>query len=230
VPQLADLVKTNFTDLRVEESTIRVFPLRKWMPKATTSPVTERNWLLKLRVAENAPTSLAFHFQKCQSPAQNGFQRYADATRGRRTETGAGRLDASPASVAVDGAGCGVVRGVGSAVWWLRRHQPEISAGLCFAGTTPFTVIAFATHAGRCLMRWSDANRAGSRKTFSVLRLSSRATATAIRPLTLPASAGGGWNWPKRQVNQVTQAANMWSHARFAGENSVRGDGLSCRY
>jgi hypothetical protein len=169
VPELSELVKTNFTDLRVEEITDQGLSVAQVDAESDElAPVTERNWLLKLRVTENAPASLAFHFPEAAiAGAKTIFKRYADAD----------LVEVEP-KLALAGltlrprpwwqwlvVGIVLLGVAGGAVWWLRRHQPETSQEepvyVLPEPTTPFTVMSLLRRMqGDTSLRWSEASRA----------------------------------------------------------------------
>ena len=94
------------------------------------APVSERNWLLKFKVADDAPSSLQFKFpEPVSANVKPVYKRYADAD----------LIEVQP-MLALAGvplrprplwqwlmmAGIGVVV-IGGAAIWLRRHQPALA-------------------------------------------------------------------------------------------------------
>jgi hypothetical protein len=149
VPDLNDLCRTNFTHLRLEELGDRGLAMDRIDAEADTlAPVSERNWLLKFTVAEDAPAGLEFKFpEPLLANAKMTYKRYADAD----------LVEVKPA-LALAGlplrlrpwwhwvAGGVVIAGGGVALlWWLRRkvHTPETRSPTYSlpAHITPFAVI-----------------------------------------------------------------------------------------
>jgi len=169
VPELAVLVKTNFVHLIVEEASDQGLSVAEIDTEGDeVAPVTERNWLFKLQVNEDAPASLPFQFPETTvAGAKTIFKRYADAD----------LVEVEP-KLALAGLtlrprpwwhwlGLGVVllAGVGGLAWWLRRHQPEASQEkpvyVLPEPATPFTVMSLLRRMqADASLRWSDANRA----------------------------------------------------------------------
>jgi len=169
VPELSELVKTNFTDLRVEEISDQGLSVAQVDSESDDlAPVSERNWMLKLRLAENAPASLPFHFpQAALAGAKMVYKRYADAD----------LVEVEP-KLALAGlslrprpwwhwlvVGVVLFAVAGGAVWWLRRHKPETSQEkpiyVLPEPATPFTVVNLLRRMqADASLRWSDAKRA----------------------------------------------------------------------
>jgi hypothetical protein len=132
------------------------------------APVTERNWLLKLRVAENAPASLSFHFpEAAMAGAKMVFKRYADADLVEvepRLALAGLRLRPSPWWQWLV-SGVVLLAVAAGAVWWLRRHKPETSQEkpiyVLPEPATPFTVMSLLRRMQTdATLRWTEANRA----------------------------------------------------------------------
>jgi hypothetical protein len=169
VPDLPELVKTNFNDLHVEEISDQGLSVAQIDTEGDElAPETERNWLLKLRVNENAPASLAFHFPEAAvAGAKTVFKRYADAdlveVEPKLALAGVTLRPRPWWQWLVLGA---VLLGVAAGVaWWLRRHQPETSLEkpvyVLPEPATPFTVMSLLRRMqADASLRWSDANRA----------------------------------------------------------------------
>lgn len=169
MPELPVLLRTNFTGLHIEEFSDHGLAIAQIDTEGdTVTPVSERDWLVKFRVAADAPASLAFHFPEAtRADARMVFKRYADAD----------LIEVKPA-VALAGLTLqprpwwhwliltAVLLGVaGGAVWWLRRHKPEVSQVkpryLMPEPTTPFTVINLLRRMHNdAALRWTDADRA----------------------------------------------------------------------
>jgi hypothetical protein len=169
VPELSELVDTNFTDLHVEEISDQGLSVSSIDTDGDeVAPVTERNWLLKLRVVENAPASLAFQFPEAElAGAKMIFKRYADAD----------LVEVEP-KLALAGLalrprpwwhwlvlGVVLLAAAGGAVWWLRRHKPQTSLEkpvyVLPEPATPFTVMSLLRRMqSDASLSWSDANRA----------------------------------------------------------------------
>ncbi|MEI2726578.1 MAG: hypothetical protein V9H26_24590 [Verrucomicrobiota bacterium] len=81
VPDLNELLRTNFTHLRIEEFGDHGLALNRLDAEADLlAPVSERNWLLKFALAEDAPAALDFKFpEPVRADAKITYKRYADA-------------------------------------------------------------------------------------------------------------------------------------------------------
>lgn len=81
VPDFGELLRTNFAGMRIEEFNDPGLALARVDVEADDlAPVSERNWLIKLAVADDAPASLAFKFPEAvPADAKMVFKRYADA-------------------------------------------------------------------------------------------------------------------------------------------------------
>jgi len=168
-PEMNALLKTNFTDLRVEEATDHGLTISQIDTEGEdVTPVSERNWLLKLRLANDAPASLAFQFPEPLIPgAKTVYKRYADAD---LVEV---KSDLALAGVVLRprpwwhwlALGTALLAAIGGIVWWSRRHQPAFAQDkplyILPEPATPFTVIALLRRMhGDTSLRWSDADRA----------------------------------------------------------------------
>jgi hypothetical protein len=208
VPELAELVKTKFADLRVEEISDQGLSVSQIDTESDeVAPVTERNWLLKLRVAENAPGSLAFNFpESALTGAKMIFKRYADADLVEvEPKLALAGLPLRPrpwwhwtVSSAVPLA---VVAGV---IWWLRRRAPETSQVkpiyVMPEPATPFTVMSLLRRMqADASLRWSDANRA--ELTQNIQRLESHFFARERNGDPEPDLNGIGRRWVERAGN-----------------------------
>jgi hypothetical protein len=165
---MSELVKTNFVHLGIEEISDQGLSVAQIDTEGDeVAPVTERNWLLKLRVNENAPASLPFQFPETTvAGAKTIFKRYADAD----------LVEVEP-ELALTGLTLRprpwwhwVVLGVvflsvaGVAVWWLRRRAPETSLKkpvyVLPEPATPFTVMNLLRRMqADASLRWTDASR-----------------------------------------------------------------------
>jgi hypothetical protein len=81
VPGFGELLKTNFTGLRVEELTDPGLAIARIDAEADElAPVSERNWVIKLAVTDEAPASLQFKFpEPVAANVKAVYKRYADA-------------------------------------------------------------------------------------------------------------------------------------------------------
>lgn len=81
VPDLTTLLRTNHPHLQLEEFGDRGLALNRMDAEADVlAPVSERNWLLKFAIAEDAPAALEFKFpEPLRSDAKLTYKRYADA-------------------------------------------------------------------------------------------------------------------------------------------------------
>ena len=81
VPDLASLLRTNFSDLRVEELSDPGLAISRIDTEVDDlAPVSERNWVIKLAVTDDAPASLSFKFPEPTSAnVKTTYKRYADA-------------------------------------------------------------------------------------------------------------------------------------------------------
>ena len=166
--------------------------------------MSERNWLIKLRVAEDAPSSLAFKFPEAAlSGAKMIYKRYADAD----------LVEVKP-ELALAGVtlrpkpwwhwlagGIVLITALGGTAWWLRRHKPaaaqERPLYILPEPTTPFTVINLLRrmHSDASL-QWTDANRAELAQSIQSLENHfPRASEMVIPNLISLALAAAGLNW-----------------------------------
>jgi hypothetical protein len=168
VAELPELVKTNFTGLRIEEVTDRGTVINQVDAEGDqVLPMSERNWMFKFRVADDAPASLSFHFPEVVADgAKTVFKRYVDAdlVEVDRKYALAG-LNIRPRpwwhwailAVAVIGAGAGLT-------WWLKRHKPVAAQKKALYAlpepTTPFTVIGLLRQMqADASLRWTEAEK-----------------------------------------------------------------------
>ena len=81
IPDLTALLRTNFSGLRVEELSDPGLAIARIDTEVDDlAPVSERNWVIKLAVADAAPSSLAFKFPEPTSGnVKATYKRYADA-------------------------------------------------------------------------------------------------------------------------------------------------------
>ncbi len=81
VPELASLLRTNWTGLEITELSDNGLSISRMDTESEQlAPVSERNWLLKLRLTERATTGMTFRFAEAARPEiKQVFKRYADA-------------------------------------------------------------------------------------------------------------------------------------------------------
>jgi tetratricopeptide (TPR) repeat protein len=177
VPALPELLRTNSAGMQVEEFTDHGLAIAKIDTEGDhISPVSEQNWLMKLRVRDTAD-SLMFKFpESLRSDAKVVYNRYADAD----------LVEVEP-SIALAGLNLrprpvwhwfvwgGIALALaGGAVWWLRRHQPvmtsEVSAYRVPETVTPFNLIGLLRrmHADESL-RWSATHKTELTQTIQEL-------------------------------------------------------------
>lgn len=169
VPELSGLLRTNFAGFAVDELTDHGLSIARIDTEGDAlAPVSERNWLVKLRLPEDAPASLAFQFPPAaQENVKLTFKRYADAD----------LVEVEP-KVALTGlslrprpiwhwfllAGGIAVVATGGLIVWMRRRKPEetavVSPYLLPEPLTPFNVIGLLRrlHADAAL-RWTENDR-----------------------------------------------------------------------
>ena len=132
VPDFSELLRTNFAGLRVEEITDPGLAITRIDDEADElAPVSERNWQIKLAVAEDAPSSLTFKFPEAASTdTKMVFKRYADAdlVEVQPTLALAGvSLRPRPWWQWLVLAVVGIVVVAGGLIWW-RRHEPAVAS------------------------------------------------------------------------------------------------------
>ncbi|MBE0542834.1 MAG: hypothetical protein IH623_15890 [Verrucomicrobia bacterium] len=168
VPELSTILRTNFPNFQIEEfSDHGLAVLQIDTEGDDLAPLSERNWLIKLRVDENAPRSLAFHFGEAALPgAKLVFKRYEDADLVEVTPTLALAgltLRARPLwhwlllTLVILGAAAGLT-------WWLRQRRPEAAQAaspyLLPEAATPFTVIGLLRRMqADASLPWPEAHR-----------------------------------------------------------------------
>jgi len=81
VPELGTLLRTNWTGLEIAELSDNGLSIARIDTESENlAPVSERNWLLKLRLAEPASAGMTFQFAEALHPdLKQVFKRYADA-------------------------------------------------------------------------------------------------------------------------------------------------------
>ncbi len=169
VPELNALLKTNFASLRVEEFSDHGLGISQIDTEGDdVTPVSERNWLIKLRVAEDAPSSLAFMFPEASlAGAKMIYKRYADAD----------LVEVKP-EVALAGVmlrprpwwhwlvlGVFALAAIGGGIGWLRQHKPQAAQErptyILPEPATPFAVISLLRRMeADPSLRWADSDRA----------------------------------------------------------------------
>jgi len=168
VPRLGELMRTNFTSLRVEEFTDQGVAVTQIDTEGDDiRPVSERNWLFKLRVEDSAPASLTFKFPEAAAGgAKMTFKRYADAdlVEVQPSLALAGlSLRARPwwhwavLAVVILAIACAVV-------WWVSRHRPQVAPAespyLLPDPATPFGVIGMLRRMhGDASLGWKETDR-----------------------------------------------------------------------
>lgn len=150
VPELGSLLRTNWPGLALAElSDNGVSIARVDTEGEQLAPVSERNWLLKLKLAESAKTGMTFRFaESLRADAKQVFKRYADADLVEvQPEIALAGLPIKPRplwqqlAVAV-----GLAALLGGLFWWLRRRATvrvvEVPRYTLPETLTPFNVIA----------------------------------------------------------------------------------------
>lgn len=169
VPNLTELLRTNFAGLRLEELNDPGLAITRIDDEGDElAPVSERNWLLKFTVAEDAPAPFDFKFPE---PADGNikavYKRYADAD----------LVEVQP-MLALAGvplrprpwwhrlviAGVGIAA-LGGAALWLRRHQPVAASHQpVYALPEPATVFSLIALLRRmetdASLPWNESDRA----------------------------------------------------------------------
>jgi len=158
VPNLTELVHTNFASLRLGEMSDPGPAIARLDAEADElAPVSERNWRLQFNVADDAPSPLTFKFpEPVSANIKPVYKRYADAD-----------LVEVPPMLALAGVplrprplwqwlalAAVFIVAIGGAAWWLRRRQPARIANLP-RYTLPEPVSAFSLIA---LLRRMDAD------------------------------------------------------------------------
>lgn len=128
VPNLTELVRTNFAGLRLEEWNDPGPAITHLDAEADElAPVSERNWRLQFAVTKDAPSPLEFKFpEPVSANIKSVYKRYADAD----------LVEVRP-MLALAGVplqprpwwhwlalATGLLALIGGAVWWLRKHPP----------------------------------------------------------------------------------------------------------
>jgi hypothetical protein len=169
VPELNALLKTNFAGLRVEEFSDRGLGISQMDTEGDdVTPVSDRNWLIKLRVTEEAPRSLAFKFpEPSLAGAKMIYKRYADAD----------LVEVNP-EVALAGVtlrprpwwhwlvlGVFALAAMGGGIGWLRQHKPQVArerpAYILPEPATAFAVISLLRRMeADPSLHWADSDRA----------------------------------------------------------------------
>jgi hypothetical protein len=179
VPDLPTLLRTNFTGLHLEEFSDPGLAVTKIDTEGDeVMPVSERNWLLKFRVDDDARASLAFHFPEAlDGGAQTIFKRYADADLVEvKPELALTGLSLRPRPWwhwLVLGLGALVIA-TGIAIWWA-RHRWTASTEQSPLYTlpepvTPFTVISLLRRMQMDgSLRWAETNRTELEQTIQRL-------------------------------------------------------------
>jgi len=132
VPGLAELLKTNFAGLRVEELTDPGLAIARIDAEADElAPVSERNWLIRFAVADDAPTPLSFKFpEPVSANVKTVYKRYADAdlieVQPMLALAGV-PLRPRPLWQWLTMAAVFIVV-IGGAALWLRKHQPAVAS------------------------------------------------------------------------------------------------------
>ena len=168
IPELGALVKTNFASLNVEEFTDHGLAISQMDTEGDEiKPASERSWLIKLRLPDDAPKALAFQFpEPTLAGVKAVYKRYADAD----------LVEVKP-ELALAGftlrprpwwhwvmLGVLLLAAAGGVLWWLRRHQPAVAVAQPVytlpEPITPFALIALLRqmHADGSL-RWKETDR-----------------------------------------------------------------------
>lgn len=169
VPELPGLLRTNFSGVIVDELTDHGLSIARIDTEGDDlAPVSERNWLVKLRLPGDAPESFAFHFpQAAQENVKLSFKRYADADLVEvEPKVALAGLPLRPRPVwqwFLLAGGVAVVT-AGGLIFWIRRRKPEETAAVSPyplpEPLTPFNVIGLLRrlHADDA-MRWTETDR-----------------------------------------------------------------------
>jgi hypothetical protein len=168
VPELAELIRTNFTGLFVDEVSDQGLAIAQIDTDGENlASKSERNWLLKLRVPEDAPASLAFRFpEAAREDVKLLYKRYADADLAEvEPRLALAGLTLRPKPIwhwmlAL----AGLITACVGAWWWTRQHQPApptSNATYNLPGQiTPFSVIGLLQRmASDTSLRWSEPDR-----------------------------------------------------------------------
>jgi hypothetical protein len=178
VPELAELVQTNFTGLMVEEIVDQGLAIARIDTEGdNVACQSERNWLLKLRVPDNAPASIAFHFPEAsRNDVTVHYRRYADADLAEvEPELALAGLSLRPRPfwqwlVAA----AAILAACAAGWWWTRKHTPALQSVIDTyqlpAHVTPFSVLGLLQRmASDRSLRWSDPDRAELQNTLDGL-------------------------------------------------------------
>ena len=168
IPELPELLRTNFTDLRVEEVSDHGLAVTQIDTEGDDlAPATERDWLIKLRVVDDAPAALAFHFPEAAvAAAKMIFKRYADAdlveVQPKLALAGL-KVRARPVWHWLVLAAV-VLTAAGGVAGWLRQRTPALAQAVARYNLpeplTPFAVISVLRRMHTdAELRWSEANR-----------------------------------------------------------------------
>jgi hypothetical protein len=169
LPELPALLRTNFAGLLVEELTDPGLSIARIDTEGDeVLPVSERNWVVKLRLPDKAPSSLAFHFPEAALNVEKMiYKRYADADLVEvKPEVALSGLALRPRPIwPWFAAGMTVMALVVASVWMLRHRKPapettETRYNLP-ERITPFAVISLLRQMqSDGSLKWAETNRA----------------------------------------------------------------------
>jgi hypothetical protein len=179
VPELADLVQTNFNGLVVDEITDQGLAITGIDTEGdNVACQSERNWILNLRVPDNAPTPFTFHFPPAnRDEIAIHYKRYADADLADvEPQLALAGLSLRPRPLWHWLAGAALVLAAcGAGWWWTRTHAPALQSAVPTyrlpTHVTPFSVIGLLQRMeSDGSIRWSDPDRAELQRTVDSLK------------------------------------------------------------
>jgi hypothetical protein len=178
LPALPELLRTNFTGLQVEETTDHGLAIARIDTEGDdVSAVSERDWLLKLRVPEKAPASLVFHFPEAMLKGDKMiYKRYADADLVEvKPEVALSGLALRPRPIwPWFAAGTLLIVLAGAGVWIARSRKPvaeDVASRYNLPEpVTPFMVIGLLRRMhGDGSLKWGETNRVELKQTIQQL-------------------------------------------------------------